>query len=579
MARDEQGKWIPYEEWKRRMVEKGKLPTLAPAPSAMPAVSIPAKAQVTPKPEAPKPLPARPPEDIAYMTEFEKRHPTLAKVLRGWKTLMERIPGMAGTPWGQKVGEVVGRTLIGAEPPIESPKLSKAGEITAGLVGGGLAIAGAVRGLGIPGAAGAVQQVERKVAEVATKAAPRVAEAVSRLPALARATGRAALVEAPAWWAYERMAYPEEHKPELKQLPEYMAQFGAFVGLTGAAAEALPRVVRYLRDVRVPKTEVKPPEVKVGEVKPPAAEVKPPEVPTAEVKPPEAPAPKPPEVPPAEELPVKVGQRMTARRKRTGKEYTGVVERVYRGKQGQLLADVRLDDGAVKTIPASRKHTEWRIPEVEPKEAKPEFKIGEEVHLTDTKGNLLTEPRKIVDIQEKDGVKYIRVEGTTTYYPESQVERPAPRAEAPKVELPEAPKAEVAEVPSAPRVKPEVPPAPAKPYEGLRPGTEQWMKVWREHPELQEEMLAYAREKGYLPPKPEAEIKLPTIETVERVPEPPQIQEAPPGLPVSPLTPEQQQQARIAVREIVTTFERLGTPIRTGRYYQKARGIYKRGQK
>ncbi|HDH45266.1 MAG TPA: hypothetical protein ENG66_07810, partial [Thermococcus sp.] len=30
-------------------------------------------------------------------------------------------------------------------------------------------------------------------------------------------------------------------------------------------------------------------------------------------------------------------------------------------------------------------------------------------------------------------------------------------------------------------------------YEGLTPGTPEWMRVWREHPELQEEMLEYAR--------------------------------------------------------------------------------------
>lgn len=31
-----------------------------------------------------------------------------------------------------------------------------------------------------------------------------------------------------------------------------------------------------------------------------------------------------------------------------------------------------------------------------------------------------------------------------------------------------------------------------KPYEGLRPGTKEWMKVWKAHPELQREMLEYA---------------------------------------------------------------------------------------
>src|SRR5690606_997542 len=32
-----------------------------------------------------------------------------------------------------------------------------------------------------------------------------------------------------------------------------------------------------------------------------------------------------------------------------------------------------------------------------------------------------------------------------------------------------------------------------KPYEGLQPGTEDWMDCWREHPELQQEMLEYKK--------------------------------------------------------------------------------------
>lgn len=44
--------------------------------------------------------------------------------------------------------------------------------------------------------------------------------------------------------------------------------------------------------------------------------------------------------------------------------------------------------------------------------------------------------------------------------------------------------------PEAPAAKP--PPQP-KPYEGLRLGTYEWMDVWRKHPELQNEMIAYMR--------------------------------------------------------------------------------------
>ncbi len=671
MARDEQGKWISYEEWKRRQVEKGKLATLAPAPTTVPTVSIPTKAQITPKLEAPKPLPARPPEDIAYMADFERRHPALAKVLRGWKTVMERIPGMPGTPWGQKVGEVAGRTLIGAEPPIEGPKLGKAGEITAGLVGGGLAITGALRGLGIPGAAGAIQQAERVAGEAAAKVAPRAAEVVSRLPALARLTGRAALVEAPAWWAYEKAAYPEEHRPELRQLPEYMAQFGVFTGVTGAVAEALPRVIRYLRRPKaVPEAEVKPPEAPAVEVKPPAAEVKPPEVPTAEVKPPEA--------PPAEELPVKVGERMTARRKRTGKEYTGVVERVYAGKQGQLLADVRLDDGSLKTIPASRKSTEWRVPEAEaPKVEVPEAPKAETpvVVARPTAAPTPVLPPMVTIAREEGGTvavmfpdwahvrlfniwrapgrelskagvearaelarelglpRGVGVDEVASQYREAILAAVRGLPADVKYEAPHltqiwagaAPRVEAAQVPPAPEVKPETPAATTV--------KEPWQMTRKEFFQQAEEPIVVKLPHSTrvvrreiitaVPPGSKTNIPEPRLVFIEagtgmpldgnylhrkaveaalakgkpvppevlrdypglaqayakppqaEVAEVPQIQEAPPGLPVSPLTPEQQQQVRTAVREIVTTFERLGTPIRVGRYYQKARGIYK----
>jgi len=50
-----------------------------------------------------------------------------------------------------------------------------------------------------------------------------------------------------------------------------------------------------------------------------------------------------------------------------------------------------------------------------------------------------------------------------------------------------------------------VTPPPGKPYEGLKPGTAEWMRVWREHPELQREMLEYRRRfvpEEMAPPKP-----------------------------------------------------------------------------
>jgi len=48
-----------------------------------------------------------------------------------------------------------------------------------------------------------------------------------------------------------------------------------------------------------------------------------------------------------------------------------------------------------------------------------------------------------------------------------------------------------------------VTPPPGKPYAGLKPGTAEWMRVWREHPELQREMLEYRKkvaEKVLKPP-------------------------------------------------------------------------------
>ena len=87
-----------------------------------------------------------------------------------------------------------------------------------------------------------------------------------------------------------------------------------------------------------------------------------------------------------------------------------------------------------------------------------------------------------------------------------------PRAPVREVALPKPPVEEVAK----------------KPYEGLRPGTAEWMRVWREHPELQREMLEYRRQfvPGEIaPPKPkmappevpkEPKVEVPKVE--ERVP-------------------------------------------------------------
>jgi len=66
-----------------------------------------------------------------------------------------------------------------------------------------------------------------------------------------------------------------------------------------------------------------------------------------------------------------------------------------------------------------------------------------------------------------------------------------PRAPVREVALPKPPVEEIAK----------------KTYEGLKPGTAEWMRVWREHPELQREMLEYRRQfvpEEMAPPKPKA---------------------------------------------------------------------------
>jgi len=78
-----------------------------------------------------------------------------------------------------------------------------------------------------------------------------------------------------------------------------------------------------------------------------------------------------------------------------------------------------------------------------------------------------------------------------------------PRAPVREVALPKPPVGEVAK----------------KPYEELKPGTTEWMRVWREHPELQREMLEYRRRfvpEEMVPPKPKmAPLEVPKEPKVE----------------------------------------------------------------
>lgn len=55
------------------------------------------------------------------------------------------------------------------------------------------------------------------------------------------------------------------------------------------------------------------------------------------------------------------------------------------------------------------------------------FKVGDDAIPTAADGTHLSEPRKVVDIQSKDGVNYYRMEGSNTYMPEGQV-KSAPAA-------------------------------------------------------------------------------------------------------------------------------------------------------
>ena len=75
------------------------------------------------------------------------------------------------------------------------------------------------------------------------------------------------------------------------------------------------------------------------------------------------------------------------------------------------------------------------------------------------------------------------------------VERPViPRPERPAMVTP-APPAEIPKPVEIPKPIPKVvkPAVSAKPYIGLRPGTEQWMEVWQRFPELQGEMVQYSK--------------------------------------------------------------------------------------
>jgi hypothetical protein len=61
--------------------------------------------------------------------------------------------------------------------------------------------------------------------------------------------------------------------------------------------------------------------------------------------------------------------------------------------------------------------------------------------------------------------------------------------------------------------------AAAKPYVDLTPGTTEWKRMWRENPELQREMIAYAKERAKIPPRIEEKAKaIPEVRVKEEKP-------------------------------------------------------------
>lgn len=63
---------------------------------------------------------------------------------------------------------------------------------------------------------------------------------------------------------------------------------------------------------------------------------------------------------------------------------------------------------------------------VSPEITESPIKVGDSVNPLSAEGDrIFAEPKRVTDVQEKDGVRYIQVEGGKSYVPESQIERPS----------------------------------------------------------------------------------------------------------------------------------------------------------
>lgn len=115
--------------------------------------------------------------------------------------------------------------------------------------------------------------------------------------------------------------------------------------------------------------------------------------------------------------------------------------------------EVKWAEQTAKAEGAAKKPAEPKI------EALPgQHQRGQTVNVVDAEGNLITpKPVKVTDVRYQNGVEYVQVEGSKTYFPASQIEAPVAKPAEPK---PPAEPPTVADTPVEPK-PPATPPAPA----------------------------------------------------------------------------------------------------------------------
>lgn len=135
----------------------------------------------------------------------------------------------------------------------------------------------------------------------------------------------------------------------------------------------------------------------------------------------------------------------------------------------------------------------------------------------------------------------------------TRTEVAVPKTEVAATAAPEAPATPRAVVVTPPPIT-EVPKAEAtvtteapKPYEGLRPGTPEWMAVWRAHPELQKEMLEYQKKirEAEARARPEGPVAPPPVTAPE---EPARVEPTPSGPPAVALKPAPEEMSEEEIR-------------------------------